>query len=302
MKNNNLIISVGSVALDSLIINNKHYNKILGGSATYFSIIASLYSKVYISAIVGNDFPNQHLKLLKSKNINFDYFSIERGRTFRWGGEYSQNLHRRTTHFTELGVFETFNPQFASGKEFKGILFLGNIQPQLQLSALRQLPNANIVITDTMNLWIDLNKELLYKVIKKSNIFMLNDEEAEQLTNTSEIKKSAKILLSKGPSCVIIKQGAKGCLLSTKKYNIHIPIFDEIISKDPTGAGDSFAGGFTGYLSKYDVNNLIEAAIHGAAAASFTVSEIGINGIKNIDIDLIQQRCNVIQNKMEILV
>lgn len=300
MKAEKSILTIGSVALDSLEIRGNNYPDILGGSATYFSLIASMYAPVYLSAVVGNDFPEDYLKLLKSREINLDNFQIQSGSTFRWGGKYSEDLSTRETKFTELGVFENFYPEIANGDSFTGIVFLGNIQPGLQLSAIEQIPNAETIITDTMNLWIKLNPELLWNVIEKTDIFLLNDEEAEQLTGISDLSLAADKLLSSGPECVIIKQGERGSIVSTAISKIHIPVYQDITALDPTGAGDSFAGGFTGYLAKDSTKNLIDAAIHGTSAASFTVSGVGVNGLVKADRNTIDERFDVIKDKMEI--
>ena len=302
MPTTNSILTIGSVALDSLEIKGKQHTDILGGSATYFTLIASIYAPILLSAVVGKDFSSDHIKLFKSRNINLDNFEILNGKTFRWGGKYSADLNYRETRFTDLGVFEHFQPNILNGFDYTGIVFLANIQPKLQLSVIEQLSTSNTIITDTMNLWIDLYPELLWKVIEKTNIFLLNDEEAIQLTGTQNLDLASEKLLSSGPTCVIIKKGADGCILRTNELTINIPVYNNIIAKDPTGAGDSFAGGFAGFLAQNGIGYLIDAAIHGTAAASFTVSEIGVKGTLRANRKTIDQRYYDIKNRMEISV
>jgi sugar/nucleoside kinase (ribokinase family) len=302
MPTTNSILTIGSVALDSLEIKGKQHTDILGGSATYFTLIASIYAPILLSAVVGKDFSSDHIKLFKSRNINLDNFKILNGKTFRWGGKYSADLNCRETRFTDLGVFEHFQPNILNGLDYTGIVFLANIQPKLQLSVIEQLSRSNTIITDTMNLWIDLHPELLWKVIEKTNIFLLNDEEAIQLTGTQNLGLAAEKLLSSGPTCVIIKKGAAGCILRTNELTVNIPVYNDISAQDPTGAGDSFAGGFAGFLAQNGIDCLIDAAIHGTAAASFTVSEIGVNGTLKANRNTIDQRYYDIKKKMEILV
>ncbi len=296
------ILTIGSVAFDDLEIRGISYPNTLGGSATYFSLAASVYTPVLLNAVVGRDFPQEHIQLFKSKGINLDNFQIKDGTTFHWGGGYSDDLANRETIFTELGVFEQFQPDIKNGEQFNGIVYLGNIQPELQLSVLEQVPNAETVIMDTMNLWIDSSPDLLWNVIAKTDIFLLNDEEAVQLTGKVNLSKAAKLLRESGPECVIIKQGEYGCLVTTELSNIHIPVFEGITAQDPTGAGDSFAGGFSGYLAVNGINRIIDAAIHGTAIASFTVSEIGVNGLLKANKESITKRVGLIRNKMEISV
>ena len=292
------ILCIGSVAYDDLEIKNQKYINVVGGSATYFSLAASLYAKVYISAIIGEDF-TKHLDLFRSRKINIDNLIIKKGKTFHWGGKYSDDFSSRETLFTDLGVFKNFNPTINIKKNFNGFLFLGNIQPQLQLKTINQAPNSSLIVTDTMNLWISTEIHLLWKVIKKTDIFLLNDEEAIQLTKQTNLNVALDILLAMGPKCIIIKRGSKGCLLKTKDMFVTIPAYQEVNTVDPTGAGDSFAGGFVGYLAFNGKDKIIDAAITGSALASFTVSGIGTKTIQDLDEKKIKKRYELILNKME---
>ena len=296
----NSILNIGSVAFDSLEICGKQYEKIIGGSSTYFSLAASMYTDVYISAVVGEDFPNEMIMLFKEKNINLDNFIITKGKTFHWGGKYSDDFSTRETKFTNLGVFEQFNPKIINANQFNGYLYLGNIQPDLQLSIINQVKNSKQIISDTMNLWIDISNESLWKVINKTNIFLLNNEEAMQLTNKKNLKNAAEQLLSAGPEYVIIKQGEFGCTIYSNNLEVSIPPNRKVIAKDPTGAGDSFAGGMVGFLAEKGSNSIVDAVIQATAVASFTVSNIGINGLLNANRNLINRIDKEIRNEMEI--
>ena len=274
----NSILNIGSVAFDSLEICGKKYEKIIGGSSTYFSLAASLYTDVYISAVVGQDFPNEMIKLFKEKNINLENFIINEGETFHWGGKYADDFSMRETKFTNLGVFEHFDPKIINANKYKGYIYLGNIQPDLQLSIINQIPNSEKIISDTMNLWIDISNISLWEVINRTDIFLLNDEEARQLTNKKILKEAAYKLLSSGPEYVIIKQGAFGSTIFSNNLEIFIPPNRKVKAKDPTGAGDSFAGGMVGFLAENGYHRIIDAVIQATSLASFTVSDIGING------------------------
>ncbi|MBC8312239.1 MAG: sugar kinase [Candidatus Marinimicrobia bacterium] len=293
------ILGVGSIALDSLETINGSRTEILGGSSTYFALAANLFSPVSLVGVVGDDFPQEAWDLFSSNKIDTHNVQVKSGKTFRWGGRYSNDYSTRETLFTELGVFEQFQPTIS--EEYKKIdyLFLGNIQPDLQLNVATQMDQAKTIVCDTMNLWIDLCPQRLWDVIKSVDIFMLNDEEAIQLTNKTDIYDAANQLLENGPTVVIIKQGGKGALLAYDDVRIQIPVFpiDKLI--DPTGAGDSFAGGFIGHLVNHGKNDLIEAVISGAAVASFTVSGFGVDSLLEANIDTIDARKNIIRASMK---
>ena len=287
---------VGSIALDTLETPKGNQNDMLGGSATYFAIAASKFSPVEVIGIVGDDFPNEGWNVFNSNNINHENIIRAKGKTFKWGGRYNQDYSTRDTLFTELGVFEHFSPQIKNTKNNNGILFLANIHPSLQLDVLNKMAkNISLVVSDTMNLWIDLDIMGLHEVIKKSNIFLLNDEEAIQLTKTSDLIHAGKKILHMGPDAVIIKMGAKGALLVTKNDTKKIPCIPNIDVYDPTGAGDSFAGGLIGYLSKYD-DNIMEALLYASSVASFTVSDFGINKILNLNLNDIEERVEILKS------
>ena len=295
----NDITVVGSIALDTLETSKGNRENLIGGSATYFSLSASLFSPVELIGIVGNDFPDSGWKILKSNNINFDNIEIKDGKTFSWGGRYSHDYSTRDTLFTELGVFETYKPTIKNSSNNNGILFLANIHPSLQLDVLNQMKsNISMVVSDTMNLWLDMDLNGVKEVISKSNIFLLNDEEALQLTGQSDMEKAGHDILKEGPDTVIIKLGGKGSLLFSKDEQFHVPCVPDIDVYDPTGAGDSFAGGLLGYISQYGFSDKQEALIYASAIASYTVSDFGINKLLNLNLDTIKSRVDIIKNIM----
>lgn len=309
MKNKEDIVVVGSVAFDDIRTIKGDEKRLLGGSGTYFSIAASLFSKVHLVGVVGEDFDFSYIELLNSKSISTKYLSREIGKTFHWGGVYSDDFSTRDTLFTELGVFENFNPQIKNQDFNDPILFLANIQPSLQMSVLNQMDHASLIVMDTMNLWIDNNYNELIEVIKKVDILLINDEEIIQLTNKNNIENSAQDLLKYGLDYVIVKKGGQGSLLVSKNNIIPVPAVPGIEVFDPTGAGDSFAGGFLGSLAStsesfyIEINNaddiIVNSIIVGTALASYTVSDFGIKGIKNLKLHNIEKRIKLITDLMK---
>jgi len=309
MINNQDIVVVGSVAFDDIQTNKGNEKRLLGGSGTYFSIAASLFSKVHLVGVVGNDFDDSYIQMLNSKLISTKYLSKQTGQTFHWGGIYSDDFRTRETLFTELGVFENFDPKIEINSFHRPILFLANIQPKLQMQMINQVTNADLIVLDTMNLWIENNHADLMQVIKKTDILLINDEEILQLTNENNIEIAAKSLLKYGLRYIIVKKGSSGSLLVAQNSTTSIPAVPEIDVFDPTGAGDSFAGGFLGFLAstnKYfsiEINKpediIINAIIVGTAIASYTVSDFGINGIKNLELHNIEKRIKLIINLMK---
>ena len=281
MSDSKEILAVGSIAFDTIHTPNGSRERILGGSSTYFSIASSLYSKISLIGVVGNDFNDQHWELFKNYKINMDSVEVANGKTFNWGGKYNNDYSKRDTLFTNLGVFENFKPEVKT-KYNNPILYLGNIQPSLQFDVINKINNPYLIAADSMNLWIDLFPKDVTKLIKNVDILLLNDEEAMQLTGMNDLEKISDIFLSYGPKIVIIKKGSAGSLLSygNKKINISVVSNTEVI--DPTGAGDSFAGGVLGYIAKYGLDNPSKAVAHGTAIASYTVSGFGVEKLCTI--------------------
>ena len=297
MNNNKDIIVVGSVAFDDIETVRGKHNRLLGGSGIYFSLAASLFTKIHLIGIVGDDFDNDYIDMLHSKSISTDNLIIEPGKTFSWGGKYNDDFNHRDTLFTELGVFENFKPQINNLKIEQPILFLANIQPSLQMDVIDKVQNPSLIVMDTMNLWIDNDLESLIKVIQKTDILLINDEEAIQLTKASSLHEAGKFLLDKGLKYVIIKKGGEGSLIfSPLNDAIHIPAVPGIDVFDPTGAGDSFAGGFLGHIASNQNYNIMDAVIHGTAIASYTVSAFGIDGIKNLELNNIKNRIKLLND------
>lgn len=296
MKKPNPILSVGSIALDNLETVKGKREKVLGGSATYFAMAASHFTEVRVVGVVGTDFSDDGHDIFNSENIDSNNLQIVEGETFAWGGKYADDFSSRDTLFTNLGVFENFKPKINPKHLDTPIVFLGNIHPELQMDVINQMSDDSLIITDTMNLWIDISLESLWDVIERTDILLLNDEEAEQLTGESNLKIAGEYLLNRGPQTVIIKKGAKGSMICGDINLDDIPVFPGVDVCDPTGAGDSFAGGFCGYLAKFGTENLVDAIIYGSAIASFTVSQFSVDGLRNIKIDDIKERAEIISN------
>ena len=293
------IIVVGSIAFDNIETTKAKRDNLLGGSAVYFSIAASLFSKVHIVGVVGNDFDSKYIDLLKQKGIDTQYIEKVEGKTFRWGGIYNYDFSHRETLFTELGVFSNFKPKVSSLEVKQPIVFLANIQPSLQIDVINQLPDSSLIVLDTMNLWIDNSFEELIEVIKRSDILLINDEEIVQLTNNDNLEEGALKLLEFGLQYVIVKKGGDGALIINKDSIISIPAFPNLEVVDPTGAGDSFAGGFLGTLVSTDSHSIKNAVIHGTAIASFTISQFGIEGILNLKYNNIIKRVKLLNQLLE---
>jgi len=294
MKETNKIAAVGSVAFDTIETPNGSKQSLLGGSATYFGIASSYYTQTSLIGVVGTDFTNNEWDVFKKHNINTDSIEIVEGKTFSWGGRYSDNYSTRDTLFTELGVFENFKPNITQNIK-NPILYLGNIQPELQFDVIKQIEKPYLIAADSMNLWIDLFPKDVWKLITKVDILFLNDEEAIQLTGNNNINEIAEKFLTMGPNIVIIKLGSKGALLATKNSKTHISVVPDTTVIDPTGAGDSFAGGTLGYIARHGLKEIVNAVKHGTTIASYTVSNFGINNLSNIKQEDFNQKLSSIK-------
>jgi sugar/nucleoside kinase (ribokinase family) len=294
MQDSKKILAVGSIAYDSIQTPKGNRERILGGSCTYFSVAASSYTNVQIIGIVGNDFDTDSWNIFKKYNINTDNVEIADGKTFSWGGDYNSDYSTRDTLFTELGVFENFIPNIDSNIK-NPILYLGNIQPQLQLDVINKVDSPHLIAADSMNLWIDLFPDKVRELISKVDLFMLNDEEARQLMNKDNLEDIADDLLRMGPKIVIIKKGGDGSLLAYKNKRINISVVPNTPIYDPTGAGDSFAGGLLGYISNHGLENPEKAVIHGTAVASYTVSGFGLENLYKLKKDDLNKKIQEIK-------
>lgn len=272
------ILVVGSVALDSVITPFGSRDDVLGGSATYAGIAASYFSDVSMVAVVGEDFPAGHTDLLRRKGIDISGLERKEGKTFRWKGEYSDNMNVRTTLDTQLNVFADFIPRLTPEQKKEPYVFLGNIDPDQQLSVLEQMDRPKFVACDTMNLWIETKRESLMKTLGKIDLLVVNDEEALMLSGAGNILQAGRRILEMGPERLVIKRGEYGAVLFGPGTLFSSSAFPVESVKDPTGAGDSFAGGLMGYLanvSKEDEVSLRKAVVYGAVMASFNVTDFG---------------------------
>lgn len=286
---------VGSVGLDSVYTPFDKREEALGGSATYISLAASYFSgPIHLVGVVGEDFPENYIKLLEAHSVDLDGLQIiPGGKTFRWAGKYHYDLNVRDSLFTELNVFESFNPIIPQQFQKSQFVCLGNIDPVLQLRVLEQLNNPKFIVCDTMNYWIEGKLNELLKLLKKVNVLIINDSEARLLAHEPNLIKASKMIREMGPSILIIKKGEHGALLFVEDQIFSAPAYPLEIIFDPTGAGDSFAGGFTGYLHKtqdLSPENLKCAVIYGSAMASFCVEKFSTQGLENLDYLRIQDR------------
>ncbi|BCA54401.1 putative Carbohydrate/purine kinase, PfkB family [Nitrospira sp. KM1] len=287
------LLVVGSVALDTVKTPFGEVEEVLGGSATYFSTSASYFTQVNLIAVVGEDFPSQHLAFLEGRKINLTGLERRPGATFRWKGEYTHQLNEAHTLDTKLNVFETFRPKIPDAYRNPDVLFLGNIDPELQLDVLQKLPRPPLVACDTMNFWINGKQEALWKVLEKVDILIINDGEARALGGESNLVKVAQKVLSRGPKHLIIKRGEYGVLMFNEKQIFGAPAFPLEDVRDPTGAGDTFAGGFLGYLAatgNRTVEGFKQAIIFGSVMASFTVEAFSLDRLRTLDYKEIQDR------------
>ena len=279
------LLVVGSVAFDSVKTPFGEVEEVLGGSATYFSTAASYFTDVSLVAVVGDDFPEAHLTFLKERGINIDGLERSAGRTFRWKGEYSYQLNEAKTLETELNVFETFHPNLPESYRDASVVFLANIDPVLQLDVLRQVKSPELVACDTMNFWIEGKLGELIKTLASVDILLINDGEARELANEVNLVKAAKKIMSYGPKILVVKQGEYGALMFNGNTVFSAPAFPLETVLDPTGAGDSFAGGFMGYLAKCGEMNdgaIRQAVIYGSTMASFNVEAFSLDRMRSL--------------------
>jgi len=289
------LLVVGSLGLDTVATPFDRVEDALGGSATYISLAASYFSgPIYMVGVVGEDFPEKYIRLFEQHNVDLEGVQIvPGGKTFRWSGKYHYDLNVRDTLLTELNVFESFNPVIPEKCKRARFVCLGNIDPVLQLQVLDQMTNPHFVVCDTMNYWIQGKKEELLKLLKKVNVLIINDSEARLLAQDPNLIKAARAIKSMGPEILIIKKGEHGALLFTDEIIFSAPAYPMEMIYDPTGAGDTFAGGFTGYLHKtqdLSPENMKCAVIYGSAMASFCVEKFSTKGLENLQYLRVQDR------------
>ncbi len=289
------LLVVGSLGLDTVETPFDKVSNALGGSATYISLAASYFSgPIYLMGVVGEDFPKKYIHLLENHNIDLEGLQIVNGgKTFRWSGKYHYDLNVRDTLLTELNVFEEFNPIVPDKFKKSKFVCLGNIDPALQMKVLDQMEDPHFVVGDTMNYWIEGKKEKLMELLKRVNVLIINDSEARLLAKEPNLIKAWKHIREMGPEILIIKKGEHGALLFTDETIFSAPAYPMEMIYDPTGAGDSFAGGFTGYLHKtqdLSTENMKRAVVYGSAMASFCVEKFSTKGLEELEYFRVQDR------------
>jgi sugar/nucleoside kinase (ribokinase family) len=290
------ITVVGSIAFDTVATPFGRRERMIGGAATHFALAASFFDQVRVVGPVGDDFDESAYALLSTRETNTDDVEhVAGGKSFFWAGEYGWDLNSRETLDTQLGVFETFEPKLSAASREADVLFLANIQPSLQRDVLDQCEHARFVALDSMNLWIDIARDDLVEVVSRVDCLILNDAELRQLTGKPSLVAAAREALSWGPSAVVAKQGEYGAALLTADSFFSLPAYPLETVVDPTGAGDTFAGGFVGFLARHpdgtsDDETLRQAMAHGTALASFNVEEFGTDRVVRLTADELHDR------------
>jgi len=287
------ILVVGSVAFDSIKTPFGQADEVLGGSGTYFSVAASYFSDVKLVAVVGTDFPDEHIETLKGHGVDVSALQKVPGRTFRWKGYYEYDLNQAHTIDTELNVFSDFSPEIPEGHGDSPFLFLANIDPELQIKVLDQVRTPKLIACDTMNFWIESKPEALRELLKRVEICIINEGEARELAGEASLVKAAKAIMKMGPRILIVKRGEYGALMFGSSFIFSAPAYPLEDIFDPTGAGDSFAGGFIGYLANTgDISeqNLRRAIIFGSVMASFNVEAFSLERLGALKQEEIRSR------------
>ncbi len=286
---------VGSIAFDRVKTPFGERERMLGGAATHFALAASFFADVRAVGPVGDDFGDAEYEILRTRGTNTDDVEhVEGGKTFFWHGEYHFDLNTRTTHDTQLNVFETFEPKLSQASRDADVLFLANIQPDVQRQVREQCERARFVAMDSMNLWIDIARDSLVRTIETVDALLLNDAELKQLTGEPNLLNAARAVMEMGPRIVVAKQGEYGAAMVTRDGSFFaLPAFPVETVVDPTGAGDSFAGGFVGYLAaqdQLDDAHLRRAMAYGTALASYNVEEFGTERVQRLTADEVTAR------------
>ena len=290
------LLTVGTVAFDTIETSRGIAEKVVGGACTYISLSASYFTQnINLVAVVGDDFPKSELDYMKSRGVNLDGLQIKKGeKSFFWHGRYHTDMNGRDTIDTQLNVLANFEPILPESYKNSDYLMLGNLTPDVQMNVLKQMnKRPKLVVLDTMNFWMNIAMKPLLKVIKKVDVLTINDEEARQLSGEHSLRKAARAILTMGPKFLIIKKGEHGAMLFHKDEVFYVPALalEEVF--DPTGAGDTFAGGFIGYLAQQDSKSLMSmkrAIIYGSAMASFCVEKFSISNLKDLKPEDIKAR------------
>lgn len=287
------IVVVGSVALDSVETPERRVEEVLGGSATYFAWSASYFAPVKLVGQVGEDFPEEHSRFLRQRDIDLEGLKIAPGETFRWSGRYGKDPNQRETICVSATAFEDFSPELPPGYRSSPYIFLANIEPRLQLEVLAQMGDPRLVICDTMNLWIERQPAELREILGKVDIFLLNDSEARQLTGEENLLQAGRKLLGWGPHYLVIKKGEHGALLLGEELCLMIPGYPVEKVVDPTGAGDCFGGGFVGCLAEQGGQGedvLRRALVYGSVLGSFCVEGFSFESLEGLTREKIEER------------
>jgi sugar/nucleoside kinase (ribokinase family) len=297
------LLVVGSVALDTVSTPFGRAQEVLGGSATYFSYAASFFTAVRLVAVVGRDFPPHHRELLARRGVDLEGLQHADGPTFRWAGEYGYDLNEAKTLETRLGVLAEFRPRLPASYAATPFVFLANVDPELQLDVLRQIERPRLVALDTMNFWIAGKRDALGAVLAEVDTLIVNDAEARMLTREPNLVKAARAILAYGPGTVVIKRGEYGALMARGHRFFFVPAFPLESVFDPTGAGDTFAGGFMGALARLgtvDEASLRRAIVYGSVMASFTVEAFSLERLERLRAEEIDERFRTFEEMMRL--
>lgn len=290
------ILVVGSLAYDSIQTPAGKVDRALGGSANYFSLAASLNASVRVVGVVGEDYSQKDKEVLTQRGVDISGMTQVKGKTFHWAGEYMSDLNEAKTLKTELNVFEHFNPELPQHYKNSPFVFLANISPDLQLKVLEQVKNPKFVGCDTMNFWIHSKRDYLLQVLKKVDVLLINETESKMLTGEKSTLSASQKILQMGPRTVVIKRGEYGFVLNSSEGLFIMPAFPVLEVVDPTGAGDSFAGGFFGYLAaqtgEITFEKIKKACVYGCMVASFTIQDFGVQPLVKLQKDDVEKRIN----------
>tara|TARA_B100000809_G_scaffold94277_1_gene92902 strand:+ start:150 stop:1061 length:912 start_codon:yes stop_codon:yes gene_type:complete len=287
------LVVVGSIGIDTIGTPTAKREDVLGGSVSYACAAASYFTSVGMVGVVGNDFPDASMALYRQFGIDLEGLQVVPGETFRWSGVYHDDMNNRDTISTDLNVFADFSPDLPEAYRATPYVLLGNISPDLQLHVLDQIKNPQFIMADSMDLWINVARDDLMKVISRVDLLTLNDSEARLLTGEANAVKAARALLELGPRYVVLKKGEHGALLFTQDTVVMAPAFPLDHFEDPTGAGDCFAGGFMGALARarrHDTVDLREALLYGSVVASFGVEQFGLDRLAKLTAEQIDER------------
>lgn len=296
------ILSVGSVALDAVETPAGSVDGVIGGSAVFFSAAASLLAPVRVVGVVGDDYPLAQLRFLRDRGVDFAGLARLPGESFFWGGRYSDDFLSRETTVTRLGVFAAFDPAVPPAYRDSRIVFLGNIDPELQLGVLDQVRSPDLVAADTMNYWIERTPDALMRVLARLDILLVNDEEACQLAGGDDLPAAARWIRRHGPTLVVVKRGKDGAVLFADDWTFSCPAFDVARIIDPTGAGDAYAGGFLGHVAcagSYDTAALRRAAMYGAATGSCAVEAFSVDRFRTLTRGELEDRVRALEAAIE---